>query len=144
MTINFISVLRNAELAGLVSSLEFVGESRWGWSRVGFVQSVIDWKCKPESVQGGPSEGEETMLRRGRGNRTSALVWTDRWPLVSTTAWRNSPIGKTAFRADTETSNLILRPSVDCSLNLTPVPIMFITLYIASYSYAQCCFKITI
>lgn len=27
---------------------------------MGFVQSVIDWKCKPESVQGGPSEGEET------------------------------------------------------------------------------------
>lgn len=40
---------------------------------MGFVQSVIDWKCKPESVQDGPSEGEETMLRRGRGNRTSVL-----------------------------------------------------------------------
>lgn len=89
---------------------------------MGFVQSVIDWKCKPESVQGGPSEGEETMLGRGRGNRTSALVWTDRWPLVSTTAWRNSPIGKTAFRlSHTETGHRILRPSADCSLNLTPV-----------------------
>lgn len=34
---------------------------------MGFVQSVIDWKCKPESVQGGPGEGEETMLGRGGG-----------------------------------------------------------------------------
>jgi len=88
----------------------------------GVVQSVIDWKCKLESVQGGPSEGEETTLRRGKGNRTSALVRTDRWPLVSTTAWRNSPIGKPAFRlSQTETGNLIPKLSADCSLNLTPV-----------------------
>lgn len=39
---------------------------------VGFVQSVIDWKCKPESVRrlwGGSSEGEETTSAGGRRER---------------------------------------------------------------------------
>lgn len=73
---------------------------------VGFVQSVIDWKCKPESVRRPTGRYEwkrrddvgERGTRKGKEDRTSALVRTDRWPLVSTTAWRNSPIGKTAFR----------------------------------------------
>lgn len=104
-----------------------------GW---GFVQSIIDWKCKPESVQRGDSSDGKEMVCVGRGGgsrenkrrerkegRTSELVRIDRWPLVSTTAPRNSPIGKTAFRLNHDADRyLVPRPdSTDCSLNLTPV-----------------------
>lgn len=39
---------------------------------VGFVQSVIDWKCKPESVQrpwGGSTEGERRCQGEGIGHQ---------------------------------------------------------------------------
>jgi len=64
---------------------------------VGFVQSVIDWKCKPESMRrpwGDSSEREETMSAR-EGRERGRRIGHQRWYGPTDGRWSARPRGET-------------------------------------------------